>query len=117
MFVRLCGLFLYNYIYVLYLIVGDFEEMFGEYLIEIIIDNIRVIFFSDKLNGDIKIIDLGKVFEINLVKLWEEKYFNKIFVEFKREFFEGLLFEFSDKIVLRVRFRVVYKYDFDDVIK
>ncbi|AEM73652.1 DEAD/DEAH box helicase [Caldicellulosiruptor acetigenus] len=117
LFVRPRGLFSHNYIHVPYSIVGDFEEMFGEYLTEITIDNTRVIPSIDKLNGDTKIIDSGKVFEINLAKLWEEKYSNKTFAEFKREFFEGSLFEFSDKIAPRVRFRVVYKYDFDDVIK
>ena len=60
--------------------------------------------------------DLWDIYEIDLWKLWEDKYSNKSFPQLKKEFFDGVLFWwFEDKIYLRQKLSIELNLNVDEI--
>ena len=65
------------------------------------------------------VMNSGKIYEIDLVKIWEEGFRNISFVQFRRLFFSGGLFRCAngERLSPRLRVRVAYRYPFAEVLE
>lgn len=114
--IRPKSLFTKNYINVPPDIEQEFLERFGEYAIKIEEVSPRII-PSYNQNGDVIIYNTGNIYEMNMALLWEKDFNHLTFAQFKRSFFEGELFSFSndEKISPRINVIIHFNDDFDNI--
>lgn len=106
--VRPKNLFTYHYIVVPKNIESEFLGEYGYYCKEMKDDRPRMQ-LSYGSRSDIKIINAGKIFEINLGEVWENKFVDYTFAKFKYRFFSGDLFTFpNETIVPRLKLTIDY---------
>lgn len=77
----------------------------------------RVIPSMNKSNSDIRVYNLGNVYEMNMSLLWEERFNDLTFPEFKWKFFNGELIKYSEDVVISPRINIIihYKKSFEEV--
>lgn len=68
-------------------------------------------------NGDIITTQIGEFLEIDLGKLWEERYNSLSFPDFKRQFFNNSLFDYDDKVTPKMQLKINYGEPGFDIVK
>ena len=108
--VRPKSLFTKNFVNVPTEIENEFLNDFGQYS-QIIPDvTARVIPGHGKV-GDTIVTNDGKIYEINMAQVWENNFSSLTFAQFKKKFFQGELFEFSNKMTLAPRVNLTLHYN------
>ena len=61
----------------------------------------------------------GKIYEIDMARLWEDNFSDLTFMNFKYQFFAGTLFQFDngEHLSARIRVTIHYNQDFQTVLK
>lgn len=59
----------------------------------------------------------GEFLEIDLGKLWEERYNSLSFPDFKRQFFNNSLFDYDDKVTPKMQLKINYGEPGFDIVK
>lgn len=59
---------------------------------------------------DTKVKNAGKIYEVQMSKIWEDEFSELTFADFKRRFFEGVLFSKDEKKQFWPRIKLVIKY-------
>lgn len=105
-------LFTKNYINVPVSIEEEFMKRFGEFISNIPPDEPRTISALNKSrSGDVIVYNTGKIVEMDMASLWEKKFSDLTFAEFKRSFFEGELFEFENGENVAPRIHLLIHYN------
>ncbi|WP_186895057.1 DEAD/DEAH box helicase [Acetobacterium malicum] len=113
--VRPKNLFTTQYIIVPQEIENAFLGAFGEYCKKMTDDKPRVILAHGR-NEEVLVTKNGNVYEIQLGDLWENKFENYTFAQFKYEFFSGKLFSFGESHVApNMKLVITYESGYDNV--
>jgi ATP-dependent DNA helicase RecQ len=111
--VRAKNIFSIHYICVPHDIESEFLKEYGEYC-KVMIDDKPKFLAGYGKNNDVKISNIGNVFEIDLSKVWENEFDDITFAKFKYKFFSGDLFNSSDiKISPRTRLEIHYNNGYE----
>lgn len=110
--VRPKSLFTKNFINVPSSIEQDFIKRFGKYAKKIEKVDPRVIPTSGR-NSDVVVYNTGNIYEINMAQIWEKDFNHLTFAQFKRGFFEGELFTFSNGEKVSPRINVIIHFNDD----
>lgn len=111
--VRPKNIFSKHYINVPFEVEKEFMSEYGKYCEAMTDDKPRVIPAYGRIN-EITVYNNGRIYEIDLGKVWENEFNDLSFARFKYHFFSGDLFSFgADKINPRVKLVIHYdkKYD------
>jgi len=106
--VRPKNIFSKHYISVPDEVEGEFLKEYGCYS-EVMNDNKPRVIPAHGYKNEVVIYNSGKIYEIDLGKLWENEFNEMTFARFKFHFFNGDLFSFgTDKIVPRIKLNIDY---------
>lgn len=115
--VRPKTMFTKNYVNVPESAENEFDRLYGRYA-RILEDNTRRIIpsINKKYESDTIVRNSGNIYEINMSKLWENNFSDITFMQFKRLFFQGELFNCGEgqKLSPRLHISIHYKYTFSE---
>ena len=114
--VRPKSMFTKNFVNVPKEIEEEFITKYGSYIKRVEDCSKRILPGSYK-NGDVVIYNTGNIYEVNMSEVWENYFSNLTFPDFKRRFFNGELFKFTNEDVnlsARVHLTISYKEQYED---
>lgn len=113
--VRPKSMFTKNFICVPEEIEEEFLKEYGQFAQPIYNDMPRKLVSNSQFAGDITIINSGRIYEVNMAKLWEKHFNFYTFAQFKKQFFDGDLFNFNSdaKLSARLKLAISFEDDFD----
>lgn len=114
--IRPKSIFTKNFVNVPIEIEEEFVAKYGTYIKEVYDNSKRVLPGAYK-NGDITIYNNGTIYEVNMAEVWENHFSNLTFPDFKRRFFNGELFKFTNeevKLSARVHLTISYKKEYEE---
>lgn len=114
--VRPKSMFTKNFVNVPKKIEEKFISKYGSYIKKVDDCSKRILPGYGK-NGDIITYNSGNIYEVNMSEVWENHFSSLTFPDFKRRFFNGELFKFtneSDKLSARVHLTISYKEKYED---
>ncbi|MDY3208817.1 DEAD/DEAH box helicase [Clostridium baratii] len=114
--VRPKSMFTKNFVNVPKEIEEEFITKYGSYIKRVEDCSKRILPGSYK-NGDVVIYNTGNIYEVNMSEVWENHFSNLTFPDFKRRFFNGELFKFTNEDVnlsARVHLTISYKEQYED---
>jgi RecQ family ATP-dependent DNA helicase len=112
--IRPKSMFTKNFVNVPIEIEKEFLNLYGEFCKKIDNDEPRVVLSNNRFGGNTIVRNSGTIFEVNMAQLWEKYFTNLTFAQFKKSFFDGDLFMFSDeqKLTPRLHFTLSFLEDF-----
>ena len=114
--VRPKSIFTKNFVNVPTEIEEEFVSKYGSYIKSVDDYSKRVLPGAYK-NGDIVIYNNGTIYEVNMSEVWENNFSDLTFPDFKRRFFNGELFKFTNeetKLSARVHLTISYKKEYEE---
>lgn len=114
--VRPQSMFTKNFVNVPKEIEGEFISKYSSYIKRVEDCSKRILPGSGK-NGDITTYNSGNIYEVNMSEVWEKYFSNLTFPDFKRRFFNGELFKFTNDNVnlsARVHLTISYKEKYEE---
>lgn len=93
-----------------------FMEEYGCYC-KAMNDDMTITKYEIKPQDSYTICRNGKIYEIDFKDLWEKKFNDKTFDEFKYQFFKGDLFSYEKKISPFTRLEIQYSKGYDNVVE
>ncbi|MDU6296188.1 DEAD/DEAH box helicase [Clostridium celatum] len=114
--VRPKSIFTKNFVNVPTEIEEEFVSKYGSYIKSVDDYSKRVLPGTYK-NGDIVIYNNGTIYEVNMSEVWENNFSDLTFPDFKRRFFNGELFKFTNeetKLSARVHLTISYKKEYEE---
>lgn len=114
--VRPKSMFTKNFVNVPKEIEEEFITKYGLYIKRVEDCSKRILPGSYK-NGDVVIYNTGNIYEVNMSEVWEKHFSNLTFPDFKRRFFNGELFKFTNEDVnlsARVHLTISYKEKYEE---
>lgn len=93
----------------------QFIDRYGKYITRLSESKISV--EHHKGQQDVRVTDIGDIYELQAANMWEECFPNFTFADFKRRLFKGELLPFdnSDGISPRIRLEISYKNEYEKV--
>lgn len=115
--VRPKSMFTKNFVNVPKEIEKEFIILYDRFIKPIEDDKPRIIPNGGKKSSDTKVLNLGKIYEVNMATLWEENFNELTFAQFKRHFFQGDLFDFGNenKLSARLKLTISFYDEFEEV--
>ena len=111
--VRARNLFSQQYALVPESIENDFMKKYGKYC-RIVNDCLPYIEYGGLHSSDVKCSKSGNVYEINLDEIWETKFTDITFAQFKYKFFNGELFDYPEKIAPNIKLVINYHAGYEE---
>lgn len=88
----------------------SFIQKYGDKIKRIDNDSPRFVKNSKYGCSNTKVMNAGKIYEVQMSKIWEDEFSELTFADFKRRFFDGILFSQDENKQFWPRIKLVIKY-------